>query len=86
MIFDLISWAFLGSMSGLIAGTLFSSGREDYAPNILVGVVGSIIGGSIGSIWFGSAGSSLSPVEIGLAVVFGVSIAAVCNMLARGRV
>lgn len=71
-LFALIGWAFFGLIVGLIAKALYPAGdgMQGFLSTIIVGVVGSYIGGLIN--WLLNFGGPFRPAGLILSIVGGV--------------
>ncbi len=53
---SIVCWLILGLLAGFIASRLYDSPGEDFILDIVLGILGAIVGGGVFSL-FGAAGS-----------------------------
>lgn len=73
---DLIVWLILGALAGWLAGRIMKGGGFGLIGNIIVGIVGSAIGGYLfgGMIGQGAVGSFITAVLGAIVLLFIVSL------------
>jgi uncharacterized membrane protein YeaQ/YmgE (transglycosylase-associated protein family) len=66
----IISWLIFGALAGWVASLIFgNNGRQGWIGNIVVGIVGAMIGGFIGNALFGDGVSGFNVGSFFIAVV-----------------
>lgn len=83
----IIGWIILGLVAGWIAGLIMKGGGYGIVGNIVVGIVGALLGGWLGSALFGLTvtGNVLDLTSLFLAVVGAVILIAIYRAVAGPR-
>lgn len=85
----LIGWLILGALAGWLASLINKTNREQgWIGNIILGVIGALVGGFVWNLLFGEDGDSIIDFSIGsliLAVVGALIVSYVYTMLTGKR-
>ncbi|HEY5105358.1 MAG TPA: GlsB/YeaQ/YmgE family stress response membrane protein [Caulobacteraceae bacterium] len=83
----IIAWLILGLISGFIASKLINKTGEGLVMDIVLGVIGAVVGGFIFTHFFGAAGvTGLNLYSLFVAVVGAVIVLLIYHMIVRRRV
>lgn len=80
---SIIIWLLLGWLAGWIANMLMSSGRGGLLADMLLGIVGALVGGFLGSVLFGWDVTGFNLSSIILAVVGAIVVVAIYRAVTR---
>jgi uncharacterized membrane protein YeaQ/YmgE (transglycosylase-associated protein family) len=83
---ELIGWLIIGGFAGWVAGKLVRGQGNGILLNVVVGIVGAVVGGWLASLIFGvnvSEGFNLETLAV--AIVGAILLLAVANIAGIGR-
>jgi uncharacterized membrane protein YeaQ/YmgE (transglycosylase-associated protein family) len=81
----ILVWLILGLVAGWLASQIMGSGGYGLVGDIVVGVVGAMLGGWLGSTFFGVDVTGLDLTSIAVAVVGAIILIVVFRGVSRGR-
>lgn len=82
----IIAWLILGLISGFIASKLINKTGEGLVMDIVLGIIGAVVGGFIFTRFFGVAGvTGLNLYSLFVAVVGAVIVLLIYHMVIRRR-
>jgi uncharacterized membrane protein YeaQ/YmgE (transglycosylase-associated protein family) len=85
-VFELIGWLILGGAAGWLAGKLVRGSGSGIIVNVLIGIVGAVIGGWLASLVLGvSISEGFNIATFAVAVVGAVLLLGLANLLGMGR-
>lgn len=85
---NLIIWLIVGAVIGAIAGSIMKAGQQGLLINIVVGIVGSALGGLLLAPYFGGGTinqGDFSLVSLLISLLGSVILLAIVNFLRRNR-
>jgi uncharacterized membrane protein YeaQ/YmgE (transglycosylase-associated protein family) len=83
---ELIGWLILGGAAGWLAGKLVRGSGNGIIVNVLIGIVGAVIGGWLASLVLGvSISEGFNIATFAVAVVGAVLLLGLANLLGMGR-
>ena len=83
---ELIGWLIIGGFAGWVAGKLVRGRGNGVLVNVVLGIVGAVLGGWIASVVFGVDVSEGFNVEtLAVAILGAILILAVANLAGIGR-
>ena len=87
MYMGIISWLILGLIAGFIASKLINKTGSGLVMDIILGIVGALVGGWIAQHFFGSPGvTGLNIPSLFVAVIGAVIVLLIYHMVVRRRV
>ncbi len=84
MLTSLIVWILIGLIAGFIAEVV-TKGNQSWVMNIVVGIVGAILGGWLSSLITGRDVTGLDPVSIVIAAIGAILLVLIVRAVAPGR-
>ena len=81
----ILVWLILGLVAGWLASLIMGSGGFGLIGDIVVGVLGAMLGGWLGSMFLGLDVTGLNLTSLAVAVVGAVILIAIVRMLSPGR-
>ncbi len=83
---ELIGWLIIGGFAGWVAGKLVRGQGNGILLNVIVGIVGAVVGGWLASLIFGVNVSEGFNVEtLAVAIVGAILLLAIANIAGIGR-
>ncbi len=83
----IIAWLILGLISGFIASKIVNKTGEGLVMDIILGIVGAVVGGFVFNQFFGVAGvTGLNLYSMFVAVVGAIVVLLIYHMIVRRRV
>ena len=83
---ELIGWLILGGAAGWLAGKLVHGSGNGIIVNVLIGIVGAVIGGWLASLVLGvNVAEGFNIATFAVAVVGAVLLLGLANLLGLGR-
>jgi uncharacterized membrane protein YeaQ/YmgE (transglycosylase-associated protein family) len=83
---ELIGWLILGGAAGWLAGKLVRGSGNGIVVNVLIGIVGAVLGGWLASLVLGvSITEGFNIATFAVAVVGAVLLLGLANLLGLGR-
>ena len=83
---ELVGWLIIGGFAGWVAGKLVRGRGNGILLNVVVGVVGAVVGGWLASLVFGVNVSEGFNVEtLAVAIVGAILLLAIANIAGIGR-
>ncbi len=83
---ELIGWLIIGGFAGWVAGKLVRGQGNGILLNVVVGIVGAVVGGWLASLIFGVNVSEGFNVEtLAVAIVGAILLLAIANIAGIGR-
>jgi uncharacterized membrane protein YeaQ/YmgE (transglycosylase-associated protein family) len=83
MIMSLILWVVLGAIAGWIASALMKSGHQGIGMDILLGIVGAVVGGWIMNLVGYSSATGFNLYSLVVAVIGAIVLIAIVRMIRR---
>ncbi|MBN9389735.1 MAG: GlsB/YeaQ/YmgE family stress response membrane protein [Chloroflexi bacterium] len=80
---SIIAWLVVGFLAGWIANMIMSSGRGGFVADLLLGVVGALVGGFLGSILFGADVTGFNIPSILLSILGAIVVVAIYRAVTR---
>ena len=81
----ILVWLILGLVAGWLASLIMGSGGFGLIGDIVVGVLGAMLGGWLGSMFLGLDVTGLNLTSLAVAVVGAIILIAIVRMLSPGR-
>jgi uncharacterized membrane protein YeaQ/YmgE (transglycosylase-associated protein family) len=83
----IIAWLVLGLVSGFIASKIVNKTGEGLVMDIILGIVGAVVGGFVFSHFFGAAGvTGFNLYSMFVAVIGAIIVLLIYHLLVRRRV
>ncbi len=82
----IIAWLLLGLVAGWIANMLMSSGRGGLVADLVLGVVGALVGGFLGSVLFGLDVTGFNIQSVLIAIVGAIIVVGIYRAITRQSV
>lgn len=82
---SLIAWILLGLVAGWLAGQFTRGGGYGLLGDIVLGVVGALVGGFLSSVLFGVDVTGFNLSSILIAIIGAVIVIAISHAFTRGR-
>jgi len=79
----IIAWLLLGLIAGWIANMIMSSGRGGLVADLILGVVGALVGGFLGSTLLGLDITGFNISSILIAIVGAIIVVAIYRLITR---
>lgn len=84
--FDIIGWLVIGGFAGWVAGKLVRGQGNGVLLNVVLGIVGAVIGGWLASLVFGvSVSEGFNVQTLAVAIVGAIILLAIANLAGLGR-
>lgn len=84
MLTTLLVWALIGLIAGFIA-EMVTKGNQSWLTNIVVGILGAMLGGWLSSLLTGRGVEGLDPVSLLIAAVGAIILVFLVRAVAPGR-
>jgi len=79
----IIAWLLLGLIAGWIANMIMSSGRGGLVADLILGVVGALVGGFLGSTLLGLDITGFNISSVLIAIVGAIIVVAIYRLITR---
>ena len=79
----IIAWLLLGLVAGWIANMIMSSGRGGLVADLILGVVGALVGGFLGSVLFGLDVTGFNIQSILIAIIGAIIVVGIYRAVTR---
>jgi uncharacterized membrane protein YeaQ/YmgE (transglycosylase-associated protein family) len=84
MLTTLLVWALIGLIAGFIA-EMFTKGNHNWVTNIIVGIVGAMLGGWLSTLITGRGVEGLDPVSLLIAAIGAIILVFLVRAVTAGR-
>jgi uncharacterized membrane protein YeaQ/YmgE (transglycosylase-associated protein family) len=85
-VIELIGWLIIGGFAGWVAGKLVRGQGNGILLNIVVGIVGAVVGGWLASLIFGvNVSEGFNVQTLAVAIVGAILLLAIANIAGIGR-
>lgn len=84
MLTTLLVWALIGLIAGFIA-EMVTKGNQSWGMNIVVGILGAILGGWLSTLLTGRGVEGLDPVSLLIAAIGAIILVFLVRAVAPGR-